>query len=301
MKLSDHDLRELWRHRSAEIPADRAACLTEEEWQRLLSMEADAVERARAAGHIATCAECAEEYRLLQPLQPWADEAGRLLSRGSSTRVTRLGRWRWPTPPRTALALAAASVLIVVQGIVMYRLWVEGERQAARLEAQVAERESALSSARASAAMLEEQLRDRPAAASSEELRALERRVAELSAPQLDGPIVDLDPANAGVRGTREAQVATAPPDAQLVTLILNFAPLGRRSTVEVEVTGEAGQPRWVDRTVRDRAAASVNLTLPRPTYPSGTYTIRVFDVTSGKNTLATYAVTIRYAEPRTR
>ena len=50
-------------------PSDRSMCLTEAEWARLLSKRCDAAERARAAEHIGSCAQCADEYRLLQPLQ----------------------------------------------------------------------------------------------------------------------------------------------------------------------------------------------------------------------------------------
>jgi hypothetical protein len=301
MRLTDEELLELWRHRSREIPPDRRECLTEQDWEYLLSREAGAAERARLVGHIAACAACAEEYRLLQPLRSWADEVARPLA-GSRPRGDRADRWQsWLTPPRLALALSAASLLIVTQGAMLYWLWTEHGRQTARLETQLAEQERALTSARASVAGLEEQLRDPSAARIEEERRALERRVMELSRPQLDGPIVDLDPAGTGVRSSSGAQTATAPPDAQLVTLILNFAPLAARSTLEVEVTGQSGEPRWVGRTVRDREAASLNLTLPRQTYPSGDYTIGVFVVTSGRKAIATYSVTIRYAEARTR
>ncbi len=72
MMESDDDLLAIWCTTSAEVPADRSACLTEVEWARLLTKEPDAEVRARAADHIASCRECAEEYRLLQPLRLWA-------------------------------------------------------------------------------------------------------------------------------------------------------------------------------------------------------------------------------------
>ena len=71
---SDDDLVAVWRGTSADVRSDRSACLTEVEWRRLLTKEADDGERARAADHIGSCSECAEEYRLLQPLALWAAE-----------------------------------------------------------------------------------------------------------------------------------------------------------------------------------------------------------------------------------
>ena len=59
---------------------DRPPCLTETEWVRLLSKQMDAAERARTAEHIGSCSQCADEYRLLQPLQSWVTDAERVLS-----------------------------------------------------------------------------------------------------------------------------------------------------------------------------------------------------------------------------
>jgi hypothetical protein len=298
MTWNDQDLRALWRRRSMEVGATRSACLSEKDWERLMANEADAAERARAAGHIATCTDCAEEYRLLQPLHSWADEARRLLDPGPDRRPGRFTGWRaWLAPPRAALALAAASALVIVQGTALYRLRVEGRQQIAALEGQLARQTSALSSAQASVATLEERLRTPPPVPAGEELTTLRQRLAELSTPQLDAAIVDVDPQGAGVvRGSNAAQIVTAVSDAPLVTLILNFAPLASRSTLEVEVVDERDQARWAGRIQRDRDTASLNVTLPRQGYPSGAYAIRVFDVTGARKILATYPVTIRYA-----
>jgi len=45
----------------------------------------------------------------------------------------------------------------------------------------------------------------------------------------------------------------------------------------------------------RDRDTASLNLTLPTDAYPAADYVIRVFNVTGGRKTLATYSVAIRH------
>jgi len=144
MMMSDDELRAIWQHRSTDVPSTRAACLTEAEWARLLSKEAEGAERARAAAHIASCTECADEYHLLQPLQSWSAEVERALSPGDAAHFDRSTGWHardstaeehrsWrdllgpyvssPWPARQ-LGLAAAATLLLATGT----LWLSRDR-----------------------------------------------------------------------------------------------------------------------------------------------------------------------------
>ena len=294
MKLSDDDLRTLWREQTANVPPDRPLCLADADWARLLSKEMDPAERARTAEHIASCSQCADEYRLLQPLQAWGEDVERVLSPGATSR--RWTGWRaWWSSPRLALAVSAATVLLMTQGATLWQFGAS-TRKNAQLEAQLAEQKAALSSAQNSLTAAQQEL-ERTTAAQGE----LQQRVTQLTAPQLDAAVVDLDPQlGEVVRGGSEPQIVTINPSAPVFTVILNFSPLAARSTIEVEVVQE-GQTRWTGRTQREAGASTVTLALPGGDYPAGEYLIRLFDVTRGRTAFAAYAVIIRHTGQRTR
>lgn len=310
MSVTDDDLRAVWQHGSTNLPSDRSGCLGEVEWARLLTKEASEQERARAADHIGSCTQCADEYRLVLPLQSWATEVQQALPRDKQALRGASHSWRrWLALPRPAVALAAVTVLLVLQAVPLY-LFIESRREKQELEAQLGQEKETLSSTRASLATLQEELRRRPAAPTAEQLDALQRglappsasqqRLALMSAPQLGVPILDLEPRNTGsVRGSADPQVVTPHRDASFVALILNFPPLTSRSTLEVEVTDENGHARWVSRTVGERSTASLTLALPTAGYPAGRYDVRIFDVTKGRTLFVTYAVSIGAARAK--
>jgi hypothetical protein len=297
MTLSDTDLRTLWQDRSAVVLSDRSACLTDSEWARLLSEAAAPAERVRAAGHIASCGECADEYRLLQPLQSWGADLDRVLSPPDTARADRWTGWRgWWSAPRMALAMAAAAVLLALQGVVLSQL-LESRRQNAQLETQLAQNTGALSATRTSLTAAQEELR-RDNATQAE----LQHRLAQLPTPLLGVAVVDLEPQDTGVtRGTSDPAIATVSANAPAVTLILNFSPLASRSTLEVEVAREGGPVGWVGRTQLDAGTSTLPLSLPRVSYPPGGYVIRLFDVTRDRRALASYPIVIQYAAGKGR
>ena len=297
MTLSEDDLRTLWQERTANVLSDRPLCLTETDWARLLSKQMDAAERARTAEHIGSCSQCADEYRLLQPLQSWVTDAERVLSPGDSARTSRWTGWRaWWSSPRLALAVSAATVLLVTEGATLWQ-FAGIRRENAQLETQLAEHKTALSSTQSSFAAVQQEL-ERTTATQGE----LQQRLAQLSTPQLDVAVVDLEPQFGGVvRGGSEPRIVTIAPDAPTITLILNFSPLASRATIEVEIADEGGQVRWTGRTQREAGTSTLTLALPTSDYPTGEYLIRLFDVTRGRMSLAGYPVVIRHAPERSR
>ena len=297
MTLSEDDLRTLWQERTANVPSDRPLCLTEVDWTRLLSRQMDAAERARTAEHIGSCSQCADEYRLLQPLQAWGEDMERVLSPGDRGSTSRWTGWRaWWSSPRLALAMTAATVLLMTQGATLWQ-FAGITRENAQLQTQLAEQKTALSSSQNSLTALQQEL-ERTTATQGE----LQQRVAQLSAPQLDVAVVDLEPQFGGdVRGGTEPQIVTIAGNAPTVTLILNFAPLASRSTLEVEIADQDGQVRWTGRTQREATASTLTLALPSADFPSGEYLIRLFDVTRGRTSVAAYPIVIRHTPERSR
>ena len=167
------------------------------EWARLLSKGGDAQERVRAAAHIASCAACADEYRLLHPLRSWAADVERV---HAPSRRRCADRWpvarmvaaapvpRWPPPP----------VLLVAHGMTLSQL----------VDQPCGTRSSSRSSRSTSAAVLERGVvigtagTEPPGVAANGE--QLQQRQTQLATPQLQVPIVDLEPQGlAGARGRR--------------------------------------------------------------------------------------------------
>jgi len=291
MTIRDDDLRAIWQNAPA-VPPDRSGCLTDHEWALLLSQEPDDPERVRMASHIAECTACTEEYRLLLPLKDWNAELERVLSPAQPVVANRRSSWlAWWSPPRLALAAAAAIALLVSNGVMVSQV-VKSRRESTQLETQLAQNSSELSAARARLGTVEEQLRS--AGSTQEQVITLQQRVAQLSAPQLDAATIDLAPQVSGtVRGASDPQLVVRPADAPSVTLILSFPPLASRSTIEVTLESKTGQVRWMARAQRDEGTAALTVTLPG-VYPADEYMLRLVDVTRRQAPLATYSVLIR-------
>ncbi len=293
MTLHDRDLRALWRGREPPSDAPTSACLTEEDWPRLLSGDADAAERTRAARHVAVCASCAGEYRALRALRPWAEDAAQALEPPGA----RAWAWpslagRWPVP-----AMAAALLLAVASGVALVWLTAGARRDVARLEARLAEQDTALASA---AASLREQEQRRLAA--DREAADLRASLAEIADPELGTPIIDLDalPDTRSAAG-RAPAVVELPRDARFVTLILNFPPQPAGATLVVDLVDARGERVWTRETRTTRVTASVNLTLSRRSVPPGRYAIHVAARTGGTPApVARYDVQIRHADEGT-
>jgi hypothetical protein len=291
MTIGDDDLIAMWRETSTDVPSHRSTCLQDHEWARLLAQETDEQERVRAASHIAACTRCADEYRILQPLEQWSAEVERVLSPPDAARVNRWPAWRrWWLSPRPALAMTAAIVLLVTNGAMIFQV-AESRRETSQLQTRLATSEQALSATRASQAALREQAQKGISA--EEQLKTLQQRISELSTPRLAGAIVDLEPGSGEVvRGAADPQIVVRPL-ASAVTIILNHPPLSARSTLEVAIEDDSRQVRWTDRMARDQDSAALALVLP-PEYPAGRYVIRLFDVTRGRTFLAMYRFVIR-------
>jgi hypothetical protein len=104
---------------------------------------------------------------------------------------------------------------------------------------------------------------------------ALRRTVSELSQPQLNAPVLDLQPSPE--RGSVESRtILKLPADVKFFTLVLN--PLSPRDFPAYEVTIEraAGGVVWSRTGLEKNPYGSFSLAVPRSLLPGGTYTIRL-------------------------
>jgi hypothetical protein len=103
MKLTDDDLRALYREQTARERRGAAACPSAEE---LLAAG------ERVADHLATCSACADEYRLLGELRP-------AIARGAGAEPA--GPAARSAPAWRALAMAAALALVAGAALVIWQ------------------------------------------------------------------------------------------------------------------------------------------------------------------------------------
>src|SRR5262245_56885880 len=75
MKLTNEELSRLHRRQTARSRAGRAECLSEEAMARAAEGGLSQSEREVIVDHLMACSDCAEEYRVLRELKPWAERA----------------------------------------------------------------------------------------------------------------------------------------------------------------------------------------------------------------------------------
>src|SRR5689334_11239239 len=73
MRLSETELKEVYQKSTAR--SSRTECLTADEIARISTAEVDEEERQQMSRHLMTCSDCAEEYRLINPLKSLAASA----------------------------------------------------------------------------------------------------------------------------------------------------------------------------------------------------------------------------------
>lgn len=117
--VTDDDLKTMWQTVHAGRAAkSRSDCLTEGQFMRLAQGDASTSERKAAADHLSVCTACAQEFRLIRALRPWAREAAAHLDpEAAATKAPasfQVRKMIW------SVSLAAAAVLVVAIGATVY-------------------------------------------------------------------------------------------------------------------------------------------------------------------------------------
>jgi hypothetical protein len=324
MKVTSEELRALYQEQTAR--SGKVDCLSAETMVRAATGEVSEEERGRVADHLVTCSDCSWEFRLVQALKPWAEEAGQALAasaepglhsdstaarpplRGVAGNVAqRTSLWQRIiavlSPGRTPAALATQLLLLAL--LVLGSWLILARQMNSSLNQQLADRDRALDSANKSLdetrRQLEEAIRDRNQAIIPnnsnqyvEEIARLRRTIDQLTSPQLDIPIVALDMIRGG--SIEAAVPIEVPRTANLFTLILNFNNRQQYSRYEVEIIDQRGSQIWQGQSAPIGQANKLNVTLPRRSLSGGKYLIKLSGLRNDQKVpIADYAITISY------
>jgi hypothetical protein len=307
MKVTSEDLKSLYRENTARPAEGRIDCLTAQTMMSAATGQLSDEERERMADHLVTCSDCAWEYRFVLAHKPWADQTGQAFAVADPGRLhprptaTRPAFWQQITAPfrRNLVAIAAQLILLVLLAL---GGWVILTRQE-RLNEQLANRDQALDSANKSLAELRRQLEDatrrldmqqtgKTSKQSEDEIARLRQTIDELTSPQLDIPLIDLDTIRGGPTDTPMPIEVLR--NANSVTLILNFNDRQQHPVYEVEVFDQHNDKIW--RGQSKSHGNKLTMTLPRRFLPGGRYLIKLSGLKNNlKVPVADYAIKVSY------
>lgn len=310
MKLNSDELRSLYQQETARSNRRSASdCLTEEVLARAVAGDVDQSERERIADHIATCSDCAKEYRAIKSIKSWADESAGAPAIPFPARAN--GHRPLPQPVLGSrwfslyVPYAVAAALLVVS-VLLGALLISKSRENQRLIAEADNRPAtALDESRrlleettrraeqegAARRVAEEELARRDAAAKSA------NRPKQNSVPEANVPIIDLSPQDAG-RGDQSPKVTTVQlsPDTDLFTLILNLAAEDSSRSYSLEVTDRNNRTIWTTRNLRKSPYNNFTIAMRRGSFPAGEYRLTIYGLRDGRRQLIEeYAIRLTY------
>lgn len=303
MKLTEQDIKDLWQQNAA--AARQGDCLTDDLLLRAGSNNLAETERTQIADHLASCADCAGAYQIARAANAWAKEYE---TKPASPIQPRFDRWlsffdfaRF----RPAQAVLAAMLLIAVgAGVWALKLRSENKTLQATLHQQQEERNLAAAKEVSQLQQNAEQLLASNQSLADENSR-LKEELDALAKPQLETPIIDVDPASL-TRGAAETDnVVTkiqVPASASLFTLILHLpsgqmtgAPRERLLLLEL-IDRKANDVLWGSQQ-KHNDSPNLTLTLAKTQYPAGKYRIRISEISGQRKTLIDhYDIQVSYA-----
>ena len=296
MRLSKDDLRAAAGAVDVRHGAVRTGCPPQQDLIEAAGGESSRENRGRIADHLMACSDCAEEYRLLSALKPWATDAARAIAPTAvrSQRPSLL----WPSLVPYA---AAATLLVTTLGLGTWALLLRNENQ--RLSATLTRPPQGSGGAGVPAAA--------PSADPTAELRRrLEEAVqrsnqfeSQLSGlknearpplePQLNVPIVDLEPDALRGAAARPVKVVALPAGTEIITLVLATTTTNRTfAEYGLEIADRAGSIVWRGAGLRKSPYDTFTIALPRRLIPDGEYRVSLVGIDRGRReVLNRYAI----------
>lgn len=287
-------MNELWQQGSARKTALRGDCLSSDLLFRAGLNDLNEAERQQIVEHLIGCADCSEEYRIVRAANDWAKDIGAEHDRQSAQPIRpRPSRWRsffdltgFGYPARAVLA----AVLLIAAAVSVWTVKLRLENQTLQAKLNQQQEERTLAAARQA---IESQQQAEQLLASNQTLATENSRLKEeldlLSNPQIETPIIDVDPASL-TRGTAEPGSAVAkiqvPPTASVFTVILHLPGERPERLLLVElVDRKTNSVLWSGQQKRDKSP-NLTLTLAKNKYPAGKYRIRISGLNGQSKTL---------------
>jgi len=315
MKLNDEELKSLWQQDTRQATGSRQDCLSFELLVRAGEGKLHQAEREPVAGHLAVCADCAEEYRIALSVNEWAAQPAthRPLAPALVGQTTTQENWRrgWASQLKRltslsplAMATAALFVVILLLGVWLLDLRHQNRMLVAQLNQQrdeFAESEPPNKDAEDSQSPRSE-VSAPPAG--QEDLKAenqkLKKELADLSQPQLDLPQIDVDP-NGETRGSsssvRDSIITFNVPSAAS-SFTINSPGAGSKPFAHYMIElidAKTNKVVWSGQRRRDKET-TFTLTLAKRGIPAGQYRIRVYGLDGqGKQLLSNYEINVKY------
>ena len=255
--------------------------------------------RERVADHLVACGRCAEEFRVLQEIGPWATDHAHLLGESAPVQTTTPSSWfgrfgsPWAYATAAVLVLAVAGLEVQVQ-----RLQRDNRALAAR----------ASSTATAPAPAAPSPMPPAPAAPSTSPgelearvvqqqraIAALEQRLRSADAPDLNAPIIDLEPADAQRSANAPPSGPAIPAGARSIVFVLNTAHPAAGALYDVELVGAGNRMLWTGSGLKQSPDGTLTLVVPRALIADATE-LRLYARAGPRRSLVE-----QYAVPSTR
>jgi hypothetical protein len=222
--------------------------------------------RERVADHLVTCGRCAEEFRVLQEIGPWAADHAHLIAESArtsstatiATRFRGVGSSRFGSP--WAYATAAVLVLAVAAlEVQVQRLQRDNRTLAARAAAAATAPAPSATPAPPSSATLEARVAEQ-----QRTIADLERRLQSADAPDLNAPIIDLEPADAQRSANTTPPAPVIPAGARSIVFVLNTAHPAAGAVYDVDLVGAGNRVLWTGSGLKQSADRTLTLVVPR-------------------------------------
>jgi hypothetical protein len=252
--------------------------------------DASADVRERVIDHLATCAQCAEEFRVLSGIGPWAADHAHLIDESARppgtparpTTSTTSAMWParrfgspWAYATAAVLVLAVAGLEVQVR-----RLQRDNRALATRAAAPAALSATTTTTAPSPSASLEARVADQ-----QRTIEELQRRLQSAETPDLNAPIIDLEPAGAQRSASAASSAPVIPAAARSIVFILNTTHAETGAVYDVDFTGPGDRVVWTGSGLKPSADRTLTLVVPRALVRDAT-TVRLYSRSGSRRSL---------------
>ena len=264
-------------------------CPSTEELVAAAAPGASQAMRERVADHLVTCSRCAEEFKVLQELGPWATDHAHLVG-GSAHTIAAAAPARLSREPRPTISrrfgspwvYATAAVLVLAVAaleVQVQRLQRENRSLAGHVQSAATAPPAAAASPAPSPAL------EARVAEQQRTIADLEQQLRAAGAPDLNAPIIDLEPADAQRSAGSTPAAPAVPAGARSIVFVLNTTHPAPGATYEVELVGSGNRVLWTGSGLAQSADRTLTLVVPRALV-AGASRLRLYSTSGGRRTL---------------